>query len=63
VGVPDVHPPTPVAGSGAIRSNDVATCLSAHYDDSLVGRVFNIQAAQHKSMATTRKFRLREAVR
>lgn len=53
----------PIAGTGAIRSDDVATCIRARYDQELVGRVFNIQAVQHKSMATTRKFRLREAVR
>jgi hypothetical protein len=39
------------------------TCLAARYDDALVGRVFNIQAAQHKSMASTRRFRAREVVR
>jgi hypothetical protein len=53
----------PIEGTGAIRSDDVATCTAARYDEELVGRVFNIQAVQHKSMATTRKFRLREAVR
>lgn len=53
----------PVTGTGAIRSDDVAVCLAARYDQELVGREFNIQAVQHKSMATTRKFRLREAVR
>lgn len=53
----------PVAGSGAVRDNDVATCLSARFDDSLVGRVFNIQSAQRKSMAVTRKFRVREVIR
>jgi hypothetical protein len=53
----------PVEGSGGIRTNDVVTCTDAHYDPTLVGRVFNIQAAQHKSMASTRRFRVREAIR
>lgn len=53
----------PISGSGGIRSNDVVTCTDAHYDPTLIGRVFNIQAAQHKSMASTRRFRVREAVR
>jgi hypothetical protein len=53
----------PVEGSDRVRNDDVATCLAARYDDALVGRVFNIQAAQHKSMASTRRFRAREVVR
>jgi hypothetical protein len=53
----------PVAGSEAVRSNDVATCVYARFDDALVGRVFNVQSVQRKSMAVTRKFRVREVIR
>lgn len=49
--------------SGAVQSNDVALILTSRYDPALPGRAFNVQAAQHKSTASHRKFRIREATR
>lgn len=61
---------TPIVGAGDstgsavdIRPDDICTVVTAPYDPALVGRVFNIHTADHKSLASTRRFKLREAVR
>lgn len=46
-----------------IQSNDVAVYLTARHDPSLPGRLFNLQATTHKTQASHRKFRIREATR
>lgn len=52
----------PVEGTGHIPIDAVAECLTAEYDDSLPGRVFNIQGTYHKSQPVIRRFRVREVV-
>lgn len=51
----------PVVGSEkADRPDAVAECLTARYDENLVGRRFGIVAGHHKSTATARRFRVKE---
>jgi hypothetical protein len=49
--------------SGDVQSNDVCLYLTSRDDPSLPGRAFNVQATTHKTTASHRKFRIREAVR
>lgn len=46
-----------------IESNDVCVYLTAMYDPSLPGRLFNMQATTHKTISSVRRFRIREATR
>lgn len=47
---------------GDVRPDNVAEMLSVAADDTLIGRVFNIQGIYHKSHATHRRWRIREVV-
>jgi hypothetical protein len=53
----------PIEGTGGVRPDDVATILTSAYDPALPGREFNIHTSFHKSIATSRRFKLREPVR
>lgn len=44
------------------RHDMVAEILTAAHDQSLVGRLFNIQGIYHKSDATHRRYRVREVI-
>lgn len=53
----------PISGTTGVRPDDVCTILTSRYDPALPGRVFNVHTTDHKSLASTRRFKLREAVR
>lgn len=53
----------PIAGTEDVRPDDICTILTSQYDPALPGRVFNVHTSFHKSIATTRRFKLREPVR
>lgn len=53
----------PLEASVGVRVDDIATMLTAPYDASLVGRMFNIHSVDRKSIASVRKCKIREAVR
>lgn len=44
-----------------VQSDDVCVYLTSTYDPGLPDRVFNMQATTHKTLATVRRFRIREA--
>jgi hypothetical protein len=53
-----------VSGASAdVAPNDVCEYLTAPYEPSLPGRLFNVQATTHKSLSSVRRFRIREATR
>jgi hypothetical protein len=52
----------PMEGTGHIPIDAVAECLTSPYDESMPGRLFNIQGTYHKSQAVIRRFRTREVV-
>jgi hypothetical protein len=62
-----VVPISPVAGCvgdpGKVFPDDVCTMLNSSYDPALPGRVFNVHTSFHKSIASTRRFKIREPVR
>jgi len=52
----------PVQGTEAIPIDATAEMLTSRFDESLPGRVFNIQGTYHKSQPVIRRFRVREVV-
>jgi hypothetical protein len=52
----------PVEGTGHIPIDATAECLTSEHDESLPGRLFNIQGTYHKSQPVIRRFRTREVV-
>lgn len=51
----------PILGTAHLEANYVANIITCTYDDSLTGRVFNLQAeTKGKTHATHRRFRIRE---
>jgi hypothetical protein len=61
--VPIETPAGAQGDTGKVRPDDIATMLTSQYDPALPGRVFNIHTSFHKSIATSRRFKLREPVR
>lgn len=61
--VPIETPAGAQGSTGDVRPDDVATMLTSTYDPSIPGRVFNIHTSFHKSIASSRRFKLREPVR
>jgi hypothetical protein len=52
----------PIEGSEAVRPDNICELLTSPEDTSLEGRMLNIQGMYHKSAATHRRFRVREAI-
>ena len=52
----------PMAGTDEIQVDDMAECLTSPHDPSMVGRLYNIQSGYHKTHASHRRLRVREAV-
>jgi hypothetical protein len=52
----------PIAGSEAVRPDNICELLTSPEDTSLEGRLLNIQGMYHKSAATHRRFRVREVI-
>lgn len=52
----------PTEGTGEVDVDDVCEILTAPYDESQVGILLNIAGPYHKSVATYRRFRVREVV-
>lgn len=52
----------PVVGSEDITKDDVVTITACVHDADLVGKIFSVQGAHHKSHATTRRLPLQEVL-
>jgi hypothetical protein len=52
----------PYVGSEDIRPDNVAKILTSAHDDTLPGRLYNVQGIYHKSDATHRRYRVREVI-
>lgn len=52
----------PIEGSEDVRPDHICEILTSPEDESLVGRLMNVQGMYHKSQATHRRFRIREVV-
>src|SRR5690348_12136834 len=56
---------TPASATGEVadvRPDNIAEVLTAEFDATLVGRLFNVQGIYHKSQATYRRWRIREVI-
>jgi hypothetical protein len=60
--VPVETPADATGDVGDIRPDNIAEALTAPFDATLVGRLFNIQGIYHKSQATYRRWRIREVI-
>lgn len=52
----------PIEGSEEVRPDNICEMLTSPEDESLVGRLLNVQGMYHKSQATHRRFRVREVI-